>query len=107
MTLFTGKGDKGTTKVFDSDKKISKGSALAEALGSLDEINSFLGLAKIKSKESGYRVGEVGERFDALVHQIQQQLFVIQAELAGAKKTIEKVKVRFMCIIRKLYHDKL
>jgi cob(I)alamin adenosyltransferase len=62
--------------------------------GSLDEINSFLGLAKIKSKEATYRVGGAGEPFEVLVHQIQQQLFIIQAELAGAKKTIEEVKIR-------------
>ena len=48
--LYTGKGDKGTTKLFKTPKgeRISKSSAIFEALGSLDQINSFLGLCKVK-----------------------------------------------------------
>ena len=47
--LYTRKGDSGTTKTFGCDQRISKSSAVAEALGSLDEINSYLGLLKVKS----------------------------------------------------------
>ena len=47
--LYTRKGDTGTTKTFDGKERISKRSAIAEALGSLDEINSFLGFCKVKS----------------------------------------------------------
>ena len=39
--LYTRKGDNGTTKTFGCDQRISKSSAIAEVLGSLDEINSF------------------------------------------------------------------
>ena len=52
--LYTGKGDDGTTKTFGCDQRISKSSAIAEALGSLDEINSFLGLCKIKSEKEQF-----------------------------------------------------
>jgi len=48
--LYTGKGDDGKTKLFGCDqKRISKSSSVAEALGNIDELNSFLGLVKVKS----------------------------------------------------------
>ncbi|NQV93174.1 cob(I)yrinic acid a,c-diamide adenosyltransferase [Candidatus Kaiserbacteria bacterium] len=90
--LFTGKGDDGTTGTFGCDQRISKSSSIAEALGSLDEVNSFLGLCKVLGKESGFKIS--GNSFESLVHTIQGNLFIIQAELAGADKTIGEEKVR-------------
>ena len=92
MSLFTGKGDGGTTKTFGCDQRISKSSAIAEALGTLDEVNSFLGLAKIKSYDlkSKYNNQEIGD----IVHTIQENLFIVQAEIAGADKSIEENKVK-------------
>ena len=84
--LYTRKGDGGTTKTFGCDQRVSKSSAIAEALGSLDEINSFLGLIKVKAG------GDVAETID----RIQQDLFIIQAELAGAPKTIAEEKVKWL-----------
>jgi cob(I)alamin adenosyltransferase len=92
--LFTGKGDKGTTTLFGCNQRISKSSAIAEALGTLDECNSFLGIGKVMSEKKNLRVGEDGVLFHELVHKIQQTLFIIQAELAGAPKTVEESKVR-------------
>ncbi len=92
--LFTGKGDKGTTKVFDTEKgkRISKASPVAEALGTLDEVNSFLGLCKVASAESGFSLNS--QSFEHIVHTIQENLFIIQAELAGADKTLYEQKLR-------------
>ena len=73
-------------------QRISKSSVIAEALGSLDEINSFLGLCKIRASAAGYRINTVG--LSDIIHQIQQNLFMIQAELAGAPKKIEESKVK-------------
>ncbi|MFA6552688.1 MAG: cob(I)yrinic acid a,c-diamide adenosyltransferase [Candidatus Paceibacterota bacterium] len=89
--LYTKKGDNGTTKIFGCDQRISKSSAIAEALGSLDEINSFLGLCKIKVKENKLKID--GELVENLLHETQENLFIVQAELAGAKKTISEEKV--------------
>jgi len=102
MVLFTGKGDNGTTKTFGCDqKRISKSSSVAEALGSLDEINSFLGLCKIKAREKGFtisglKLNDHDLRMDNLVHDLQRDLFIVQAELAGAPKTIEEGKIKAM-----------
>ena len=83
--LYTGKGDNGTTSVFGCNQRFSKSSAIAEALGTLDEVNSFLGVVKMNEQAS-----EITQTL-ALV---QQNLFIIQAEVAGAGKHIEEVKVR-------------
>lgn len=92
MALFTGKGDNGTTKIYGCDQRISKSSIIAEALGSMDEINSFLGLAKVQSAYLGYEIDQ--EKISDIVHEIQKNLFIIQAELAGAEKSIEESKVK-------------
>ena len=73
------------TTVFGCDQRISKSSAIAEALGALDEINSFLGLCKVH-KES--------VSFSEIIHKVQQNLFIIQAELAGAQKSISEDRIK-------------
>lgn len=88
--LYTGKGDNGTTKTFGCDQRISKSSAIAEALGHVDEINSLLGVVKIKAATMP---AVLGLNYHTLLSDIQQDLFVIQAELAGADKKMERVRV--------------
>lgn len=90
--LYTKKGDDGTTQTFGCDQRISKSSAIAEALGSLDEINSFLGFCKVSSDKSGFLLGD--QSFAQIVHEIQQALFIIQAELAGSKMIVSDEKVK-------------
>jgi len=92
MSLFTGKGDNGTTKTFGCDQRVSKSSAVAEALGTLDEINSFLGLAKIRSFEKDFEYK--AHKFGDIIHSVQQNLFIIQAEVAGSDKKIDESKVK-------------
>ncbi len=91
--LYTRKGDTGTTKTFGCDQRVSKSSSIAEALGSLDEINSFLGLIKIKADGLSLKLSATEIIFSEAVGRIQQDLFIIQAELAGAPKTIAQNKV--------------
>lgn len=96
--FFTGKGDGGNTDLFASSKKISKSSLVAEALGSLDEINSFLGICKAKSVEGdlSLRLPSGDVSFANILHAVQKNLFIIQAELAGTPMTVEEAKVREM-----------
>lgn len=90
--LYTGKGDQGMTTIFGCDQRISKSSAIAEALGSLDETNSFLGLCKVHRKAVSYKLSAFS--FSEIIHQVQQNLFIIQAEVAGAEKSTEEKKVK-------------
>jgi ATP:cob(I)alamin adenosyltransferase len=85
--LYTRVGDDGTTKIFGCDQRISKSSAVTEALGAMDEVNSYLGLCKVGSKEQGFG-------FEKAIHSIQKNLFIVQAELAGARESITDKKVK-------------
>lgn len=91
--LYTGKGDDGTTKFFGCDqKRISKSSSVAEALGNIDELNSFLGLVKVKSRSQ--EKGILKQSFEEIVEDVQQNLFTISANIAGADKSISPDKVK-------------
>lgn len=94
--LYTRKGDSGTTKIFGCNQRVSKSSSIAEALGSLDEINSFLGLIKIKSNNLFFDLPTGKIIISETIDRIQQDLFIIQAEVAGADKTIAQSKVSWL-----------
>ncbi len=84
--LYTGKGDGGTTKVFGCDQqRISKSSELPEALGALDELNAFLGFVKMRAAKE--------PRIAGILREVQETLFIIQAEVAGADKRVAQEKV--------------
>ncbi|OGG72950.1 ATP:cob(I)alamin adenosyltransferase [Candidatus Kaiserbacteria bacterium RIFCSPLOWO2_01_FULL_53_17] len=91
--LYTRKGDGGTTKTLKQKpgERVSKASCSTEALGTLDELNSFLGLCKVKARALKWRVEN--KKPSELLDQAQQNLFIVQAELAGAEKTIKASKV--------------
>jgi cob(I)alamin adenosyltransferase len=96
--LYTGKGDGGTTKVFDSGERISKASALPECLGTLDELNSYVGFAKVRATnehDPSVPVGDREETMSAILREVQEQLFVVQAEVAGADKRVTEDKVKW------------
>jgi cob(I)alamin adenosyltransferase len=84
--LYTKRGDDGKTNMYGCDQRISKSSAITEALGCLDEINSYLGV--IKSKV-------VKKEIKDLVYRIQNDLFIIQAQVAGANKKIKEKEIKY------------
>jgi len=95
MALFTGKGDGGTTTVFDSKERISKSSALPECLGTLDELNSFIGLARVRARDGAdpeINTGGADKRTSEILRAVQENLFIVQAETAGADKRLERAK---------------
>lgn len=71
MSIYTKKGDKGSTSLLD--KRVSKSDCRVEALGNLDELNSFLGLAASFSGRQSLK---------ELLQKIQNHIFRIQAEIA-------------------------
>ena len=92
MSLFTGKGDDGKTQIYGCDQQMSKSSVIAEALGSLDEINSFLGICKVASEKSGFVVA--GKSFSGIMHSLQEVLFMVQAQVAGFPMDLSADKVK-------------
>lgn len=69
--IYTRAGDKGKTGLLSGDR-IDKDSSRVEAYGTVDELGAVLGLAKVHSSK----------RIEEYIHEIQQKLFLINAELA-------------------------
>lgn len=91
--LYTGFGDKGTTTLFDCKQtRISKSAVLIEALGSVDELNAYLGIIKVYSDIDKVilKTGNKKILYSQILKDIQQNLFIIQAELGGSKMSIGK-----------------
>lgn len=90
--LYTGKGDKGTTKLFNtpSGDRISKGDIIFEALGTVDELNAYIGLLKVKTGDMTFFINNEEKLISHILHTIQESLFVVQAELAGAEMHLEE-----------------
>jgi cob(I)alamin adenosyltransferase len=86
MSFFTGKGDEGTTKLFDSQPGVrqSKSQPIFECLGQLDELNGIIGWCKVACED--FLVFETPAR--EVLLDVQNHLFTMQAEVAGADKQI-------------------
>lgn len=69
MIFYTKNGDNGKSKI--GNNKISKDSLILEVLGELDELNSLIGLVK-----------NIVRKYKKQLHQIQEDLFIIQAQIA-------------------------
>jgi cob(I)alamin adenosyltransferase len=100
--LYTRKGDSGTTKAFNSKpgQRMSKSSCQTEALGALDELNSFIGLLKVKLSDVAWTVSISADgspdslkKPAEIVQWVQECLFIVQAETAGADKKMEQSKI--------------
>jgi cob(I)alamin adenosyltransferase len=78
--VYTRTGDKGETALVGG-KRVPKDSARIDAYGTIDELNSVVGLARAFNEE---RLNEgVAHRFlDEILRQIQDELFDLGSELA-------------------------
>lgn len=85
MTIYTKKGDKGNTSTINSKERISKDSIKVEALGSIDELNSFLGVASSFSEDEGLKVK---------IEKIQYNLLKIGSIIAGSKLRISSKETK-------------
>jgi cob(I)alamin adenosyltransferase len=81
--LYTKKGDGGRTNVFGCDQKISKSSLEVGVLGELDELNSLLGVCKIKANK----------RIAKILEDIQNDLFVISGKKIDNSRVEEVEKI--------------
>lgn len=98
--LYTGKGDNGTTKLFDCPQgtRLTKSSYIFEVLGTIDELNSSLGYAKALSRKSGDKLSMNNERvpYEEIIEKLQQNLFSIQAELGGSDIHIKNEHILYL-----------
>lgn len=76
-------GDKGTTGLFGTSKRVSKNDPVIHALGALDELVSVTGLLRAKFSESDKK----------LLLEVQHALFTIQAQVAGSPNSLSSEKI--------------
>lgn len=72
MKIYTRTGDEGETSLF-AGGRVDKDDARLHAYGTVDELNSMIGLA---------RVHDIDAELDALLERVQMELFNVGADLA-------------------------
>ncbi|MDP2656408.1 MAG: cob(I)yrinic acid a,c-diamide adenosyltransferase [bacterium] len=87
--LYTRTGDNGTSGLFGTCDRFSKDSPVYHALGAVDEINSLLGFCRAYSLKTQWEDVDI----PAELLTVQEILFIIQADVAGAQKSIEQTHI--------------
>lgn len=81
MKIYTRTGDKGQTSLIGGTR-VPKYHDRIEAYGTLDELNSFLGLIRDQ---------DIGEHYKKVLSEIQEKVFIMESALAkDPEKDIEK-----------------
>jgi cob(I)alamin adenosyltransferase len=78
--VYTRTGDKGFTKLVGG-KKVAKDAPRIESYGTLDELNSVLGLARVFNDDLKGRL-PAAQRLDEIFRRLQNELFDLGSELA-------------------------
>jgi cob(I)alamin adenosyltransferase len=83
MKIYTKSGDKGSTSLFGGER-ISKADLLLEIYGTIDELNSFIGIAASKTLQEG----------TVSLEKIQKTLFGLGALFATMPKDWKKFNIQ-------------
>ena len=83
-SITTGTGDRGTTRLF-SGEEVPKHAERIEALGTVDEVVSILGLARAFARNDTTR---------AAICELQRDLFVVGAEIATSSGAAGRLRRR-------------
>src|SRR5258708_18630135 len=86
MKLYTKTGDDGTTGLFGG-VRVPKASARVEGYGTIDETNAAIGVA---------RACQPGAAVDSVLAAVQEDLFVLGAEVACAPGREAKLRMRLL-----------
>jgi cob(I)alamin adenosyltransferase len=84
--VYTRTGDKGTTALVGG-KRVPKDSPRIAAYGTIDELNSILGLARVFNEER-LAEGEKHRWLDEVFRRLQNQLFDLGSELATPPEAV-------------------
>ena len=84
--VYTKKGDKGKTSIIGTRERFPKCHLILQAVGAIDELNAHIGMVR------SYDIG----LHKLVLEQIQDDLFVIGAELANAREEKCDVDVEFL-----------
>jgi cob(I)alamin adenosyltransferase len=94
VKIYTKTGDDGKTSLLGGER-VSKNSDRIEAYGTVDELNSFIGLAITEVHDPGVK---------KLLIKIQNQLFILGSDLA-APKTNKTSKLKIQRVTPKFYKE--
>jgi cob(I)alamin adenosyltransferase len=83
MKIYTKTGDRGDTSLFGG-QRVPKDALRIEAYGTVDELNSVLGIVRAESTDP---------EIDRILEEIQNELFELGADLA-TPRSVEKSKVK-------------
>ena len=78
--IYTKSGDGGTTRLVGG-AEVPKDSLRIEAYGTVDELNSIIGLVRVQLENQSI-LTEVGERLSSWLRHLQNQLFNLGSDLA-------------------------
>jgi cob(I)alamin adenosyltransferase len=84
MKIYTKTGDDGTTGLFGGDR-VPKDAVRIEAYGTVDELNAVLGIVRCHNED---------KKLDGYLHEIQNDLFNLGADLATPMKVKNEYIVR-------------
>ena len=79
--VYTRGGDKGETSLVGG-QRIAKDSIRIESYGTVDELNSILGLARVGNRDLPGASQEDREKLDAILFRLQNELFNLGSDLA-------------------------
>ena len=85
MAIYTKKGDKGKTSLYKKGEQVSKSTLRISAIGTIDELNSALGVCISFSEDKALTRHLV---------KVQRDLFVVGSILAGANLRFHKSKTK-------------
>ena len=94
MKLYTKTGDRGHTTLYNG-QKVSKTDERIELLGTLDELNSQIGLCKVQAND----------RVKARLNAIQQNLMRLMAYAAGAQNQENKISEQDIAVLEEWIDD--
>jgi cob(I)alamin adenosyltransferase len=84
MKIYTRRGDKGETGL-TGGSRVSKDNVRVAAYGEVDELNAVLGVVRAHTDDRD---------LDALLHQVQRDLFAVGAQLADPKARVGSRKAK-------------
>lgn len=85
--VYTRRGDNGETALVGG-KRVAKHSPRVEAYGTIDELNSVVGIARVFNEES-LEAGEAHRFLDEVFCRIQDELFDVGSELATPSEFVQ------------------
>lgn len=86
--VYTRTGDRGETSLVGG-KRVPKDSPRIDAYGTIDELNSIIGLARVFNEEN-LEAGEAHHFLDEVLCKIQDELFDLGSELATPPESFQQ-----------------